>query len=66
MTADNHAVEALIAEGVKFMLVKPFDLETLLGCVRDALNAPQVTQAQGSQPVQENSSLLPKDVHVCT
>jgi DNA-binding NtrC family response regulator len=66
MTADNHAVEALIAEGVKFMLVKPFDLETLLGCIRDALNAPQVTQAQGSQPVQENSSLLPKDVHVCT
>jgi DNA-binding NtrC family response regulator len=66
MTADNHAVEALIAEGVKFMLVKPFDLQTLLDCVHDALNAPRETQKQGSQPVQEDPSTLPEDVHICT
>jgi len=65
MTADNHAVEALIAEGVKFMLLKPFDLETLLGCVRDALNALQETQEQGSQPVQEDPNTVPEDVHIC-
>jgi two-component system response regulator ChvI len=65
MTADNHAVDALIAEGVKFILVKPFDLETLLDCVRGALNAPQETQEQGSQPVQEDPNTVPEDVHIC-
>lgn len=65
MTADNHAVEALIAEGVKFMLLKPFDLQTLLDCVHEALNAPQETQEQGSQPVQEDPNTVPEDVHIC-
>jgi DNA-binding NtrC family response regulator len=66
MTADNHAVEALIAQGVKFILLKPFDLDTLLDCVQRALNAPQETQEQGSpQFVQEDPSKLPQDVHIC-
>jgi two-component system, sensor histidine kinase and response regulator len=66
MTADNRAVEGLVAEGVKFILVKPFDLDTLLDCVQGALNAPQETQAQGSPPlVQEDSSDHPQDVHIC-
>jgi DNA-binding response OmpR family regulator len=66
MTADNRAVEGLVAEGVKFILVKPFDLDTLLDCVQGALNAPQGTQAQGSPPrVQEDSSEPPQDVHIC-
>jgi DNA-binding NtrC family response regulator len=66
MTADNHAVETLVAEGVKFILLKPFDLDTLLGCVQGALNAPQETQDQGSQqPVQADSSEIPEDVHIC-
>jgi DNA-binding response OmpR family regulator len=66
MTADNHAVESLIAEGVKFMLLKPFDLQTLLDCVHEALDAPQETQGQGTQPLQEDPSKLPEDVHICT
>lgn len=66
MTADNHAVESLIAEGVKFMLLKPFDLQTLLDCVHEALDAPQETQEQGTQPLQEDPSKLPEDVHICT
>ncbi|MFL5801738.1 MAG: response regulator [Roseiflexaceae bacterium] len=67
MTADNHAVEALIAQGVKFILLKPFDLDTLLDCVQRALNAPQETQEQGSpQLIQEDPSKLPQDVHICT
>jgi CheY-like chemotaxis protein len=67
MTADNHAVEALIAQGVKFILVKPFDLDTLLSCVQGALQAPQETQQQGSvQLAQEDSGEVPEDVHICT
>jgi DNA-binding NtrC family response regulator len=66
MTADNHAVESLIAEGVKFMLLKPFDLQTLLDCVHEALDAPQETQEQGTQPLQADPSKLPEDVHICT
>src|SRR5687768_3623298 len=65
MTADNHAVEALIAQGVKFILVKPFDLDTLLSCVQGALHAPQETQQQGSvQLAQEDSGEVPEDVHI--
>ena len=67
MTADNHAVQALIAQGVKFILLKPFDLDTLLDCVQRALNAPQETQEQGSpQPAQGDPSEIPEDVHICT
>jgi two-component system, NtrC family, nitrogen regulation response regulator NtrX len=67
MTADNHAVEALVAEGVKFILVKPFDLDTLLDCVQGALNAPQEIQDQGSgQLVQGDLSEVPQDVYICT
>jgi DNA-binding response OmpR family regulator len=67
MTADNRAVERLAAQGVKFILVKPFELETLLDCVQGALHAPQETRNQGSlQLAQADSGEVPEDVHICT
>ena len=67
MTADNHAMQELITQGVKFILFKPFDLETLLTCVAEALHAPDETQAQGAPvPVQADPSNPPDDVHICT
>jgi CheY-like chemotaxis protein len=67
MTADNHAVQKLIAEGVKFMLLKPFDLDTLLDCVSRALKAKYETQQQGSPPSpQADLSTIPEDVHICS
>jgi DNA-binding NtrC family response regulator len=67
MTADNHAMHALIAQGVKFILLKPFDLETLLNCIAEALRSPQETQEQGNPvPTPDDLSNLPDDVHICT
>jgi DNA-binding NtrC family response regulator len=67
MTADNHAMQALIAEGVKFILFKPFDLETLLNCIAEALRSPQETQEQGNPvPTPDDLSNLPDGVHICT
>jgi len=64
MTADNKATQELIAQGVKFILVKPFDLDTLLNCVAEALRRPHGTYEQGV-PTEERST-IPKDVHICT
>lgn len=67
MTADNHAVEALMAQGVKFILLKPFDLDTLLDCVQSALQEPQETRDQGSpQLTQAEPGELPQEVHICS
>jgi DNA-binding response OmpR family regulator len=66
MTADNHAMQELIGQGVKFILFKPFDLQTLLNCVADALHAPDETQAQGVPLlVPADPSNPPDDVHIC-
>jgi DNA-binding NtrC family response regulator len=67
MTADNHAMQELITQGVKFILLKPFDLDTLLNCVAEALHAPEETQAQGARLlVPADPSNPPDDVHICT
>ena len=67
MTADNHAVEALMAEGVKFILLKPFDLDTLLDCVQSALREPKETREQGTpQLTLADPGELPQEVHICS
>lgn len=58
MTADQRAMQELIDEGVKFILFKPFDLETLLSCVAEALQAPN--EMQGVPPI------TTEDVHICS
>src|SRR5262249_18397158 len=66
MTADNHAMQELGAQGVKFILLKPFELDTLLNCVAEALRSPEETQEQGTPiPAQADPSRLPDDIHVC-
>jgi len=66
MTADNHAMQKLIDQGVKFILLKPFDLDTLLGCVSHALSAKRETQLQGAPAsLQSDRSESPQDVHIC-
>ena len=67
MTADNKAMQELITQGVKFILLKPFDLDTLLNCVAEALHAPQDTQEQGIPlPATRDLATAPEDVHICT
>ena len=66
MTADNQAVQRLIAEGVKFILLKPFDLDTLLSCLGRALEARYETERQGTPPSsQTDPNKIPLDVHIC-
>jgi CheY-like chemotaxis protein len=66
MTADTHAMQALMAEGVKFILLKPFDLETLLNCIAEALGSPQETREQGIPvPAQGDPGNRTDDVHIC-
>src|SRR5690349_6472676 len=48
MTADNKAMEELVTEGVKFILFKPFDLDTLLNCLAEALQSPKQIRNQGA------------------
>jgi DNA-binding response OmpR family regulator len=64
MTADNRAMQELVTQGVKFILFKPFDLDTLLNCVAEALRSPQETQGV-PLPATEPAA-IPKDVHICT
>jgi DNA-binding response OmpR family regulator len=67
MTADNNALQELTIQGVKFILFKPFDLDTLLNCVAEALHSPQETQEQGVPLLtQADRSNPPQDVHICT
>ena len=67
MTADSHAMQALIAEGVKFILLKPFDLETLLNCLTEAIRSPDETREQGIPvPAQGDLGNRTDDVHICT
>jgi CheY-like chemotaxis protein len=67
MTADNNALQELTTQGVKFILFKPFDLDTLLNCVAEALHSPQETQEQGVPLLaQADRSNPPQDVHICT
>jgi CheY-like chemotaxis protein len=66
MTADNHALQELTAHGVKFILFKPFDLDTLVNCVAEALRSPYDTQMQGVPVyITEEPALLPEGVHIC-
>ena len=64
MTADNNATQGLIGQGVKYILLKPFDLNTLLNCVAEALHTPQGTHEQGV-PTEERTT-IPQDVHICS
>ena len=67
MTADNNALQELTIQGVKFILFKPFALDTLLNCVDEALHSPQETQEQGVPLLtQADRSNPPQDVHICT
>jgi CheY-like chemotaxis protein len=67
MTADNKAMQELITQGVKFILFKPFNLDTLLNCVAEALRAPHETQEQGVPvPATRDLATVPEDVHICT
>lgn len=67
MTADNKAMDELLAEGVKFILLKPFDLDTLLNCVAEALRSPKHIQQQGTPlPVSDAQMPKPADVHICS
>jgi DNA-binding response OmpR family regulator len=66
MTADNKSLQELLAQGVKFILFKPFNLDTLLKCVAEALRARQETQDQGTPlPATQDLAELSKDVHIC-
>lgn len=66
MTADNKSLQELLAQGVKFILFKPFDLNTLLNCIAEALRSPRETQKQGTPvPVSQDSTTVPEDVHIC-
>jgi len=67
MTADNKALQELITQGVKFILFKPFNLDTLLNCVAEALHATHETQEQGVPvPATCDLATVPEDVHICT
>jgi DNA-binding NtrC family response regulator len=67
MTADNKATAELVSEGVKFILFKPFDLDTLLNCVAETLDSPRETETQGDPlPVTEDSAALSEEVHICS
>ncbi len=63
MTADHRAMQELISQGAKFILFKPFDLDTLINCVEEALREPQEIQQQGI-PAPLNTT--PDDVHICS
>ena len=66
MTADNKAMQELITQGVKFILFKPFNIDTLLNCVAEALRAPQQTQEQGIPlPATQDLAAASEDVHIC-
>ena len=66
MTADNHALQEITAQGVKFILFKPFDLDTLVNCVAEALRSPNDTQKQGVPVyIPEEPAILPEGVHIC-
>ena len=66
MTADNKAMEELVAEGVKFILFKPFDLDTLLNCLAEALRSIKQTRQQGTPlPAPDGHAPSPTDVHIC-
>jgi DNA-binding response OmpR family regulator len=66
MTADNNAMQELIARGVKFILLKPFDLDALLNCVGEALRSPKETEQQGVPiAVGAEAAEVPDGVHVC-
>jgi two-component system, NtrC family, response regulator GlrR len=66
MTADNNAMQELIARGVKFILLKPFDLDALLNCVAGALRSPKETEQQGIPiAVGAEAVAAPDDVHIC-
>lgn len=66
MTADNKSMQELVAQGVKFILFKPFNLDTLLSCVAEALRSRKETQEQGAPlPATQDPDALPKDVHIC-
>ena len=62
MTADNRSLQELIVQGIKFILLKPFDLDTLLNCIAEALRDRQGTQKQGA-PVP--AATTPDDIHIC-
>jgi CheY-like chemotaxis protein len=66
MTADNHAIQRLTSQGVKFLLLKPFDLDTLCNCITEALRSPQRTQVQGLPVAAMSSTPQAADVHICT
>jgi DNA-binding response OmpR family regulator len=63
MTADSKAMQELVSQGVRFILFKPFDLDTLLSCVEEALRAPQSAQKQGI-PVPADTTT--QEVHICS
>lgn len=66
MTADNHALQELTAQGVKFILFKPFDLDTLVNCVAEALRSPYDTQKQGVPVyITEEPAILREGIHIC-
>jgi DNA-binding NtrC family response regulator len=66
MTADSNAMQELTAQGVKFILFKPFDLDTLLSCVAEALRSPKDAQAQGVPLPVDEQAAVPHGIHICT
>lgn len=66
MTADNKAMEELLAEGVKFILLKPFDLDTLLNCLRESLQSPKKIRRQGTPGPADQRTPAASDVHICS